>query len=175
MMSLPLQRACLALSVGMVLLGTAPRVMADVYDEVARQVQAGQPQRARQQAEQHLRQHPQDPQMRLILAQAQDALGRTDEALDTLQTLSASFPELPEVHNNLAVLYARQGRLDLALASLQSAVRIRPDYGVALENLGDLHSQMAQQAYGRARQNAPALRRLSIKLDLVRQILQPTP
>ncbi|MFN5177949.1 tetratricopeptide repeat protein [Limnohabitans sp.] len=170
-----LLRACLAPGLGLGLLCSLTPVRADVYDEVIRQLQTSQPLRAREQAEQHLRQYPQDPQMRLILAQVQDAQGRTSEALITLEALAASFPELPEVHNNLAVLYAREGRLDRALMSLQNAVRTRPDYGVALENLGDLHVQLAQQAYSRASQGAPALRRLSIKLDLSRQILQPLP
>lgn len=156
-------------------LGLAASAHADVYDEVLRPLQAGQTAQARQRAEQHLQQHPQDPQMRLILAQVQDAQGQTAEAVTTLEALAGRYPELPEVHNNLAVLYARQGRLELALQFLQSAIRTRPDYAVALENLGDLHTRLAQQAYGRAQQITPALRRLSVKIDQSRQILQTSP
>ena len=156
-------------------LGLAASAHADVYDEVLRPLQAGQTAQARQRAEQHLQQHPQDPQMRLILAQVQDAQGQTAEAVATLEALAGRYPELPEVHNNLAVLYARQGRLELALQFLQSAIRTRPDYAVALENLGDLHTRLAQQAYGRAQQITPALRRLSVKIDQSRQILQTSP
>lgn len=156
-------------------LTAAPSAQADVYDEVLRPLQAGQTAQARQRAEQHLQLKPDDAQMRLILAQVQDAQGQTTEAVATLEALARRFPELPEVQNNLAVLYARQGRLELALQSLQNAVRTRPDYAVALENLGDLHTRMAQQAYGRAQQITPALRRLSVKIDQSRQILQTTP
>ena len=156
-------------------LGLTPPAHADVYDEVLRPLQAGQTAQARQRAEQHLQQQPQDAQMRLILAQVQDAQGQSAEAIQTLESMAARAPELPEVHNNLAVLYARQGRLELALQSLQSALRNRPDYAVALENLGDLHVRLAQQAYGRAQQITPALPRLSVKIDQSRQILQPSP
>jgi len=171
----PLSRVLLSLGLAAAgLLGSA-LARADVYDEVLRALQAGQSALARQRAEQHLQQNTQDPQMRLILAQVQDAQGQSAEAVATLEALAVRYPELPEVHNNLAVLYARQGRLDAALQSLQTAVRTRPDYAVAHENLGDLYIRLAQQAYGRAQQVTPTLRRLSVKIDLSRQALQTSP
>lgn len=126
---------------------------ADVYDDVERLLRNQQYDKAQQAIAQRLQQAPQDPQMRLLASRLHDARGQTERALDELEALTREFPELPEPHNNLAVLYARQGRLQEALAALQRAVQARPDYAVALENLGDLHLGLALQAYQQARQS----------------------
>lgn len=163
-----------ALAIAM--LGLLPvSVRADVYDEVLRPLQAGQTAQARQRADQHLQTYPRDVQMQLILAQVQDAQGQLPQAVATLEALASSYPELPEVHNNLAVLLARQGRLDAALQSLHNALRNRPGYALALENLGDVHTRLAQQAYERARQAQPAQPRLALKLEQSRQVLVTLP
>ena len=126
---------------------------ADLYDDVERLLRNQQFDKAQQAIAQRLQQAPQDPQMRLLASRLHDARGQTGQAIDELEALTREFPELPEPHNNLAVLYARQGRLPEALASLQRAVQARPDYAVALENLGDLHLGLALQAYQQARQS----------------------
>lgn len=124
---------------------------ADVYDDVERMIRNGQHDKASQISRQHLDKHPQDPQMRLLDSRILDAQGQTLQATAVLETLTQEFPELPEPHNNLAVLYARQGRLQDALTSLHKAIAARPDYTVAQENLGDLYLSMALQAYQQAR------------------------
>ena len=124
---------------------------ADVYDDVERMIRNGQYQQASQVSRQHLEKNPQDPQMRLLGSRILEARGDKAEATAALETLTQEFPELPEPHNNLAVLYAQQGRLQDALTSLHKAVAARPDYAVALENLGDLYLSMALQAYQQAR------------------------
>lgn len=132
-------------------LGAMPLpVRADAYDDVERLLRNGQLERAQQRSEQHLQTHPQDPQMRLLTSRIQQARGQFAQALETLQALTLEFPELPEPHNNLAVLYAREGRLQDAIDSLQRALQARPDYTQALENLGDLHLSLARDAYLRA-------------------------
>lgn len=105
---------------------------------------------AQAQAQSHLAQYPNDPKMRLLLSRVQMAQGDSDAAQQTLLALTLEFPELPEPHNNLAVLLAAQGRTQEALESLHKAVRQRPDDALALENLGDLYLSLALRAYGRA-------------------------
>ncbi len=112
--------------------------------------------KAQTQAEQHLKSQPTDPQMRLLLSRIQDGQGQTDAAMATLQALTQSFPELPEPHNNLAALLARQNRYAEALDALQAAVRARPDYATALENLGDVYMALAIEAYQKATQATPS-------------------
>jgi len=128
---------------------------ADVYQDVNRLIVAEQWSKAQSQAQEHLKTRPTDPQMRLLLSRIQDGQGQTAEAMTTLQGLTQSYPELPEPFNNLAALLARQNRYAEALEALQAAVRARPDYGTALENLGDVYMALAIQAYQNA-SRAPA-------------------
>lgn len=144
---------------------------ADAYDDVERLIRNGQFERASQLGNAHLQKSPQDPQMRLLKSRILEAQGKTADAQALLESLTLEFPELPEPHNNLAVLYARQGRTQEAMESLSKALLARPDYAVALENLGDLHLSQALQAYQRASRAAPAPASALRKADAITPLL----
>ena len=149
---------------------------ADVYTEVNDKISSGQWQAAQTLIERQLQKEPADPQMRLMQSQVQTAQGQTALAIDTLQALTQEFPELPEPYNNLAVLYASQQRFDDAMTALKQAVRARPDYGLALENLGDVYIALARQAYLQAKnlpQGPLVALRLDTKIERTGQLLQP--
>ncbi|MBF0158542.1 MAG: tetratricopeptide repeat protein [Magnetococcales bacterium] len=74
------------------------------------------------------------------------------DALRQFQQLTELYPEMPEPYNNLAVLYAEQGLLNEARQALLKAIKTHPSYGTAHDNLGDLYSKMASQAYSKALQ-----------------------
>lgn len=131
-------------------LGLHAAAHADTYTDVQRMMRNLQWSQAQQAAQAHLTIHPNDPQMRLLLSHIQGGQGDSAAAQATLQQLTQDYPELPEPHNNLAALYAAQGRMDMALLSLKAALAARPDYTLALENLGDVYLQLAQQAYAKA-------------------------
>ncbi len=133
---------------GSLLLSATAR--ADVYDDVERLIRNGQLERASQASAAHLQKVPQDPQMRLLSSRILEAQGQTAQAMALLESLTLEYPELPEPHNNLAALYARDGRMQDAQDSLNKALLARPDYTVALENLGDVYLSLALQAYQRA-------------------------
>lgn len=145
---------------------------ADIYTEVNALVQSGQWTPALALAESRLKTTPTDPQMRLLLSHIQTGMGQNQAAMDTLRALTQSFPELPEPHNNLAALLARENRPEEALAALQAAIRARPDYALALENLGDVYSTLAARAYGQALGLNPGLRRLQNKQSNIQQVLK---
>ncbi len=152
--------------------------LADVYTEVNEKISSSQWTAAQTLIDRQLQKQPADPQIRLMQSQMQTAQGQTAQAIATLQGLTQEFPELPEPYNNLAVLYAGQQRFDEALTALTLAVRARPDYSLALENLGDVHIALARQAYLKAK-NLPAQgplmgTRLESKIQLSGQLLQPT-
>ena len=152
--------------------------LADVYTEVNDKISSSQWTAAQTLIDRQLQKQPADPQIRLMQSQMQTAQGQTAQAIATLQGLTQEFPELPEPYNNLAVLYAGQQRFDEAVAALTLAVRARPDYSLALENLGDVHIALARQAYLKAK-NLPAQgplmgTRLESKIQLSGQLLQPT-
>ena len=153
--------------------------MADVYTEVNDKISSGQWSAAQTLIERQLQKQPADPQIRLMQSQMQTAQGQTAQAIETLQALTQEFPELPEPYNNLAVLYAGQQRFDEAASALVLAIRARPDYSLALENLGDVHIAQARQSYLKAQSlplpgaSAPLMgQRLANKIQLTGQLLQ---
>jgi ketosteroid isomerase-like protein len=79
-------------------------------------------------------------------------LRRTGEAIVVFQRLVEDYPALPEPMNNLAVLYSEQGQMEKARSMLEAAIRSKPSYGTAFQNLGDLYTRLASRAYSRALQ-----------------------
>jgi len=154
------------------LLLSSAGAQADVYQDVNRLIGAEQWSKAQTQAQEHLKTRPTDPQMRLLLSRIQDGQGQITEAMVTLQFLTQSFPELPEPHNNLAALLAKQNRYAEALDKLQDAVRARPDYGTALENLGDVYVALAIEAYQKAIRTPGAQPRVTSKRLAAEQLLK---
>jgi peptidyl-prolyl cis-trans isomerase B (cyclophilin B) len=92
---------------------------------------------------------PRDAQWRFLEAVLFGQTRGVDEAISAFEALVDEFPELSEPHNNLAVLYLRQGQPQKARQALERAIRNRPDYALAYENLGDLYVQLAFEAYDR--------------------------
>lgn len=154
----------------------ASGAQADLYSEVNEKIASGQWSAAQSLIDRQLQKQPSDPQIRLMQSQMQTAQGQTAQAMATLQALTQEFPELPEPYNNLAVLLAAQQRFEEALGALTQAVRARPDYALALENLGDVHVALARQSYLQAQKlpQAPFLgARLDTKIQLTGQVIQP--
>jgi tetratricopeptide (TPR) repeat protein len=162
-----------ALSCALMALSAAAR--ADLYNDVNRMIQNGQLEKAQRQVDQRLQTAPTDPQMRMLLSRIQDAQGQPQAAMDTLQALTQSFPELAEPHNNLAALLVRDNRHADALVSLQAAIKARPDYAIALENMGDVYAALASASYGKALQVTPNQRRIQDKQMSIEQMLKAAP
>lgn len=146
-------------------------VRADIYAEVNALVQTGQWDKAQSLAQSRLATVPTDPQMRLLQSHIQTGLGQTQAAMATLRALTLSYPELPEPHNNLAALLVQANRHDEALSALQAAIKARPDYALALENLGDLHLALASRAYAQALVVLPSQTRLQAKRLATEQLI----
>ena len=116
-------------------------------------------------ADAFLQNRPRDAQMRFVKARAQSALGRRAAALATLRDLTQDYPTLPEPLNNLAALQAAGGEWDAALLSLEAALRLKPDYAVAYENLGDVYMALAKKSYARTLVLDPGNGSLRARLD----------
>jgi tetratricopeptide (TPR) repeat protein len=168
-------RHLISFALSCALMAWSAGAQADLYSDVNRLINSGQWDKAQKEVDQRLQVAPTDPQMRLLLSRIQDAQGQTQAAMDTLQALTQSFPELAEPHNNLAVLLARENRHADALASLQAAVQARPDYAIALENMGDVYAALASQAYAKALQITPQQRRIQAKQLGIDQMLKAAP
>ncbi|SDD22516.1 Tetratricopeptide repeat-containing protein [Cupriavidus sp. YR651] len=99
--------------------------------------------------------NPRNAQARFQRAWSLAQAGREDEAIKAFSDMAQDFPELPEPHNNLALLYAKRGDLKRAEAELLAALDAKPDYAVAYSNLGDVYRRLAEQAYGEAVRRNP--------------------
>ena len=143
--------AC-ALGVGLALALPGPVAQAQEapYPTVQRLLNAGQTDEAMKTAEAWLAEHERDAQMRFLKGVIQSQQGQNEAALATFTALTREFPELPEPHNNLAVLHAKAQRYDEARVALETAIRLNPSYARAHQNLGDLYVKLAAQAYTRS-------------------------
>ncbi|MGO4332851.1 tetratricopeptide repeat protein, partial [Cupriavidus sp. M-11] len=99
--------------------------------------------------------NPRNAQARFERAWALAQAGREDEAIAALSSMAQDFPELPEPHNNLALLYAKRGDLKRAEAELLLAVDVKPDFAVGYANLGDVYRRLAENAYRDALRRNP--------------------
>ena len=77
--------------------------------------------------------------------------GRVGEAIEIFERLRRDHPDMPEPWNNLAVLYAAEGRFDEARETLVTALARRPS-AIGYANLGDIYSTLARDAHARARE-----------------------
>lgn len=118
---------------------------------------------------------PREPQARFLKGLALADSGKPDAAIVVFQAVLGDFPELPEPHNNLAVLYAQKGEYAMARDELEAAIAAAPDYAIAYENLGDLHTRMAAVNYEKAIARDARNRSAPAKLKMVRDVLGPAP
>ena len=116
---------------------------------------------------------PREPQARFLKGVALADAGKTDAAITVFQSVLGDFPELPEPHNNLAVLYAQKGQYALARDELEAAINAAPDYVVAYENLGDIYARLAADNYEKAIARDARNKSAPAKLKLVREVLAP--
>ena len=122
-----------------------------------------------------LAQNARDPQARFMRGIVQTDQSETDEAVATFVALTEDYPELPEPHNNLAVIWAQKGRYDKAKSELEIALAAHPDYAIAHENLGDVYARLAGAEYDRALALDKTNKSAQTKLTLVRELYAVAP
>ncbi len=131
------------------------------------------------QANRYLVKNPKDAQVRFLKGLILADQNKTADAIQAFTGLTEDYPELPEPYNNLAVLYAAQGKYDAARNALEMAIRTHPSYATAHENLGDLYAKMASMAYDKALQldnsNTSAQTKLALIKDLMTGRRNPSP
>jgi Flp pilus assembly protein TadD len=146
---------------------------ADELADVQRMAQAGDTMGALQRAETALAAKPRDARLRFAKGVLLSDLKRDAEAITVFEQLSQDYPELPDPLNNLAVLYAAQGRLDDARIALESALRNDAQHRTARENLADVYVRMAIRLWASLAASAPADAAIARKLKLARELLAP--
>lgn len=62
--------------------------------------------------------------------------GRLKEAERLYRFILEGNPELPNIHNNLAIILDTRGKLEEAIVSYKKAIELKPDYAEAYNSLG---------------------------------------
>lgn len=132
------------------LVGASRLAHANTAVDVDQLLASGRYQEAQAMAESVLSRQPRDMQMRFVTGVIQLETGKPDDAIRTFKALAAEYPQLPEPHNNLAVIFAGRGQFEEAREALEKAIQTNPSYARAHENLGDIHAKLASQAYSSA-------------------------
>ena len=141
-----------ALLASVLLLCASPVTHADEIGDANLLFKQGQRSQALEKVNNYLASKPKDAQARFLKGLILTEDGKTDDAIRIFSALTDDYPDLPEPYNNLAVLYASQGKYDKAKQLLEKAISTHPSYATAHENLGDIYAKMASQAYDRALQ-----------------------
>ena len=153
------------------LLGVFAGARAEPIQDINRLMKKGNHAQALEQVDKYLAGKPKDAQGRFLKGLILTEMNRSNEAITVFQKLTEDYPDLPEPYNNLAVIYAQQKQYDKAKHSLEMAIRTHPAYATAHENLGDVYTRMASQAYDKALQidssNTSAQTKLAMIRDLV--------
>jgi tetratricopeptide (TPR) repeat protein len=117
---------------------------------------------------------PQDLSLRFMRGSLLYESSRFEESIKQFSELAEQFPELAEIHNNLAGLYAREGKLDLARLSLERALQAQPAYALAWENLASVLARQSVQALQRAGDHSKDAerRRIDSKIKIARELTE---
>src|ERR1700712_3381629 len=119
--------------------------------------------------------NPRDVQAKFKRATVLARLNRDNEAITAFTELTQAYPELPEPYNNLAALYAKEGRYDEARVALETATKANPSYALAYENLGDLYLRLASESYKRAQTLGSRSPLTAQRVGDIQKIVPPPP
>ena len=141
--------ALFAVAAAMAILSSTSGLADDSLDRALSLAAAERYREARDVVDRALEREPDSPRARLLHGILRVHEDRSGEAVGVFEDLALDRPEMFEAHNNLAVLYAEEGRLEEARATLLAALQRRPD-AVGYRNLGDIYALLARRAYSRA-------------------------
>lgn len=143
------KRALLACAAFAVLLSPAGAAADEALDRARSLAAEARYAEAREALAPLLKRDPAHLRARLLYGTLNARTGMVSEAIDVFSALVRDHPDLFDAYNNLAVLYAVQGRLDEARETLLAALEGNPS-AIGYANLGDVYTDLARRAYLRA-------------------------
>lgn len=120
---------------------------------VSRFIQAKDFEKATQLIEEGLKANPLSVQLRFQRCVVFEKSEQTTEAIACLRSFIGRYPEICEPHNNLGAIYYRQGDILKAEELFAEAIRLRPNYAPAHENLARVYLAKAKQSFKAAQKN----------------------
>ena len=112
-------------------------------EQAKQAMQAGHYAQALKTLESLVKQEPNNYEAWFLFGVAQVHEQQDHQAIEAFKHVIELRPNLAEPHNNLAAVYNNLGDTQAAIRELETALKKRPNYAVAEENLADLHIKLA--------------------------------
>jgi len=144
---------------------------ADPHEEVLKLLKQNLTDQAFTLVSEYLKDHPLDPQMRFWQGNLWVKKGEKALASDVFLRLTQDYPELSEPHNNLGILQFEAGEYQKAKSSFEAALKLEPNYAVAMENLADTYLLLSRSSMEQAVAMDPKSKSAHNKLELINQLL----
>ena len=116
-------------------------------EQAKQAMQAGHYAQALKTLESLVKQEPNNYEAWFLFGVAQVHEQQDHQAIEAFKHVIELRPNLAEPHNNLAAVYNNLGDTQAAIRELETALKKRPNYAVAEENLADLHIKLALKYY----------------------------
>jgi tetratricopeptide (TPR) repeat protein len=145
------------------------------YGEIQNLINEGKFKEALKSTDEQLLRNSSDIKLQFMKGLVLTRLDRYSDAEAIFIQLTKDNPELPEPFNNLAVVYAAQGKYTEASEALKNAINTHPSYATAHENLGDIYAKMASRAYNQALELDTSNTTAREKLSLVNELISAPP
>lgn len=85
-----------------------------------------------------------------LKAQSEFKLNKIASAIKTYQLIIKLYPLFPEAYNNLAGIFAGQGKLELAKQILEKGMNTDKNYALLHNNIKNIYLEMARESYVKA-------------------------
>ena len=144
--------SAVALTAALTCLTTPAFASEDAYAQIKQALTTGQTQEALRLVKEGQDKYPRDVQLMFFEGVINAQLGEERAATAIFERMAKDYPELPEPHNNLGVLYAARGDLVKAKTAFERAIFTNPSYATAHQNVADVYSALARKNYGQALQ-----------------------
>ena len=105
------------------------------FDSLSELIKKGKESQAIAKINRYIQKYPNDPEVKFIYGATLDHFGKTQEAKKVFLQLNTKYPNNSTIHNNLGVLYAKLGEYTSAYTFFESALRLKPNYQEARNNL----------------------------------------
>ncbi len=121
---------------------------------------------ALKQVDQKLISNANNQELLLLKAQLESKLNSVNQAIKSYKLLITLYPLFPEAYNNLAGIYAKQGKLQLAKQTLINGINTNKSYALIHNNIKNINFELARESYVKALQLG--VKKHNVELDIAK-------
>jgi len=110
-----------------------------------------------------------DQELLYLKAQLEVKINKIEPAIITYQQVIKLYPVFPEAYNNLAGIFAKQGKLELAKETLEKGLSTNKSYAQLHSNINNIYLEMARESYVKALQLGVKKHTIELNLATIEQ------